>query len=167
MLAGGIPGLLLGARIADRHATRVRGARVVIPAYSIWIGIAFFTVSYLPMPFALSIALELVGMFSVWVAIPALRAGVADAVPAHLRGAGFGAFNLVSIVLGGAAAPLIVGALADAFNLRVAFLLCTPPVVLGAYILYRARDHMDADAAKIFEAVLRALEEEQARVGEG
>ena len=166
VLAGGIPGLLFGGRIADRYATRVRGARVVIPAYCIGIGITFFSVSYLPMPFAISWLLELGGMFTVWVAIPALRAGVADAVPAHLRGAGFGAFNLVSIVLGGAAAPLIVGYLADIWNLRVAFLLVTPPVYLGAFILYKARDHLDEDAAKIFEAVMRAVQQEQAEAAE-
>ncbi len=160
VLLGGIPGLLLGGRIADAWATRIRGARVVIPAYCIAVGITFFAVSYLPMPFALSYALELCGMFTVWVAIPALRAGVADAVPAHLRGAGFGAFNLVSIILGGAAAPLLVGALADVWNLRIAFLVITPPVYLGAWVLYRARDHLDADAARIFEAVMAAIQAE-------
>lgn len=163
VLAGGIPGLVLGGRIADRYARRIRGARVVIPAYCISIGTALFTVSYLPMPLALSLGLELVGMFTIWVAVPALRAGLADAVPAHLRGAGFGAFNLVSIVFGAAAAPVIVGALADAFNLRLAFLLVSPPVFLGAYVLYRARDHLDADAAKIFEAVVRAMQQDQDR----
>jgi MFS family permease len=163
VLAGGIPGLLLGGRIADRYARRIRGARVVIPAYCISIGTALFTVSYLPMPLALSLGLELVGMFTIWVAVPALRAGLADAVPAHLRGAGFGAFNLVSIVFGAAAAPVIVGALADVFNLRLAFLLVSPPVFLGAYVLYRARDHLDADAAKIFEAVVRAMQQDQDR----
>jgi MFS family permease len=117
------------------------------------------------MPFVVSLALELAGMFTVWVAVPALRAGLADAVPAHLRGAGFGAFNLVSIVFGAAAAPIIVGALADVFNLRIAFLLVSPPVFLGAYVLYRARDHLDADAAKIFEAVVRAMQQDQERSG--
>jgi MFS family permease len=163
VLAGGIPGLLLGGRIADRYGQRIRGARVVIPAYCITIGTALFTVSYLPMPLAFSLGLELVGMFIIWVAVPALRAGLADAVPAHLRGAGFGAFNLVSIVFGAAAAPVIVGALAEVFNLRIAFLLVSPPVFLGAYVLYRARDHLDADAAKIFEAIVRAMQQDQDR----
>jgi MFS family permease len=161
VLAGGIPGLLLGGRIADRYSQRVRGARVVIPAYCIAAGTVLFTVSYLPMPFVISLALELVGMFTIWVAVPALRAGLADAVPAHLRGAGFGAFNLVSIVFGAAAAPIIVGAIADVLDLRLAFLLVSPPVFLGAYVLYRARDHLDEDAAKIFEAVVRAMQQEQ------
>ena len=34
---------------------------------------------------------------------------------------------------------------------------------LGAYILLRAREHLEADAAKIFQAVLSAMQEQQAR----
>ena len=162
IVAGGIPGLMFGGRIADRYATRIRGARVVIPAYCIAIGVTFFAVSYIPMPFALSFALELVGMFTIWLAIPGLRAGVADAVPAHLRGAGFGAFNIVSVILGAAAAPFVVGQLSQLTNLRAALWIVTPPVYLGAYALFRARDHLDADAAKIFEAVIAAIQAEQA-----
>ena len=101
-------------------------------------------------------------MFTIWLAIPGLRAGVADAVPAHLRGAGFGAFNIVSVIFGAAAAPFIVGLLSQLTNLRTALLIVTPPVYLGAYALFRARDHLDADAAKIFEAVMVAIQAEQA-----
>jgi MFS family permease len=166
LIAGGIPGLLLGGRVADRYTTRIRGARVVIPAYCIAVGVTFFAVSYLPMPFAFSFVLELVGMFTIWLAIPGLRAGVADAVPAHLRGAGFGAFNIVSVVLGAAAAPFVVGQISQLTNLRAALLIVTPPVYLGAYALFRARDHLDADAAKIFEAVMVAIQAEQAENAE-
>jgi MFS family permease len=162
LIVGGVPGLMLGGRVADRYATRIRGARVVIPAYCIAIGVTLFAISYFPMPFPLSFALELVGMFTIWLAIPGLRAGVADAVPAHLRGAGFGAFNIVSVIFGAAAAPFVVGQLSQLTNLRTALLIVTPPVYLGAYALFRARDHLDADAAKIFEAVMAAIQAEQA-----
>ena len=60
-------------------------------------------VSYLKMPAAPSLFLQLLGIFWITMSIPALRAGMADAVPSHLRGAGFGAFNLASIVFGAAA----------------------------------------------------------------
>lgn len=160
LIVGGVPGILLGGRLADRYATKVRGARVVIPAYCIWVGNTILIISYTPIPAGLSLFLQLLGIFAVTMAVPALRAGLADAVPAHLRGAGFGAFNLVSIVFGAALAPLLVGALADIWNLRVAFLVVSPPVYVGAYILFRARDHLDADAMKIFEAVMRALQQE-------
>jgi MFS family permease len=66
-------------------------------------------------------------------------------------------------VLGAAAAPILVGLFADIWNLRVAFLLASPPVYVGAYVLYRARDHIEEDAGKILEAVMIAVQEEQAR----
>lgn len=166
VLFGGVPGILLGGRLADRYMSRVRGARVVIPAYCIWIGNALFMLSYLRMSLAASLGLELIAFFVIVMAIPALRAGLADAVPAHLRGAGFGAFNLVSVLFGAALAPIVVGALADVWNLRVAFLIVSPPVFLGAYILFLARNHLEEDAAKIFEAVLRAMQAEQERQAE-
>ncbi|HET6793838.1 MAG TPA: hypothetical protein VFH45_05320, partial [Acidimicrobiales bacterium] len=88
-----------------------------------------------------------------------------DAVPANLRGAGFGAFNLVSVVCGTAAAPLVVSLFSQIFdgNLRTAFLIVTPPLYLGALILLRARDHMDRDAARIFQAVAEAVQADQER----
>jgi hypothetical protein len=48
-------------------------------------------------------------------------------------------------------------------NLRFAFLVVSPPVYIGAWILYRAREHLDADAMKIFEAVMRAMQQDQER----
>jgi MFS family permease len=163
IIFGGIPGVLFGGHLADRFATRVKGARVAIPAYCIFVGNTFLILSYLPIPAAASVFFQLLGIFSITSAIPPLRAGMADAVPAHLRGAGFGAFNLVSILFGAAAAPIIVGALADVWNLRVAFLIVSPPVYVGAWILFLARNHLDADALKIFEAVMRAIQNDQER----
>ena len=98
-------------------------------------------------------------------AIPALRAGLTDALPANLRGAGL---RCLQPGVGRARrrrAPLIVSALSQIFdnNLRTAFLIVTPPVYLGAFILLRARDHLEADTAKIFEAIMKAMQEQQER----
>jgi MFS family permease len=165
VLVGGVPGILLGGRLADRYATRVRGARVAIPAYCILVGTALFGISWLRLPFTPAFVLEILGWFVMTMSIPGLRAGLSDAVPANLRGAGFGAFNLVSVVFGSALAPLVVSVLSQSFgdNLRTAFLIISPPVFVGALILLRARDHLEADATKIFEAVLAAMQEQQAR----
>lgn len=166
VLVGAIPGILVGGRVADRYATRVRGARVALPAYFIMAGTTLFVVSWVPgVPFAVVWPIEAVGLFVMAMAIPGLRAGLSDAVPANLRGAGFGAFNLVSVILGGAGAPLAVSALSSAFdgNLRTAFLVVTPLVYVGAYVLLRAREHLEADAMKIFQAVLQAMQDQQAR----
>lgn len=168
VIVGGIPGVLVGGWVADRYATRIRGARVAIPAYCILAGNALFVISYLRLPFAVAYPLEMVGFFITVMSVPALRAGLSDAVPANLRGAGFGAFNLASVVFGQAAAPLVVFGLSGMFdeNLRTAFLLISPPVFIGAFILLKARDHLDADAAKIFQAIIVAMQEQQARDAE-
>lgn len=166
VILGGIPGVMLGGRLADRFATKIKGARMAIPAYCLLVGNTFFVLSWLPkLGLGLVFLLEVLGFFITVMAIPSLRAGLSDAVPAHLRGAGFGAFNLVSVVFGQAAASIIVFSLAGAFgnDIRTAFFICSPPVFIGALVLLQARNHLDADAAKIFEAILKAMQEDQER----
>jgi MFS family permease len=162
IIVGGISGTLAGGRIADRYYGRIAGARVVIPAYAIMIGAVLFTISFLPIPTALVLAIETVGLFVFTLSVPALRAGAGDAIPADLRGAGFAAFSLISIVSGAALAPPLLGYISDLANLRVAFLVCMPLVFLGALILLRARKHLDEDVAKVLMAVQRAYQEQQA-----
>jgi MFS family permease len=160
IMLGGIPGVLLGGRVADRAMTRIRGARMAIPAYCVLVGQTVFVLSYLHMPLVATFLLEVVGTFIITLAVPSLRAGLSDAIPANLRGAGFGAFNLVSVVFGQAIASVVVFALAGAFdgNFRTALLLVSPPVFIGGLVFLKARDHLEADAAKIFAAILAAME---------
>ena len=113
----------------------------------------------------MAFALQLVGIFIMTMAIPGLRAGLTDAIPAHLRGAGFGAFNLVAVVFGQAAAPLVVSLISDAFdeNLRMAFLVVRAAAVPRRRVLFRARKFLDEDMNKIMMAVLVAMQEERDR----
>jgi MFS family permease len=163
---GGIVGTLVGGPLADRMQNRIRGARLAIPGWCVMAGALVFMVSWLPMPIGANIAVQLVAMFVITISIPALRAGIADAVPADLRGAGFAAFTLVAAIFGEAAAPLLIGVLSDAIGqpngLRIAFLISTPPVFLGGYVLLRAREHLDEDAAKIMMAIQQAYMEQEA-----
>jgi len=57
--------VLLGGRLADRFATRVKGARVVIPAYCIFVGNTILILSYLPVPAWSSVCLQLLGIFAI------------------------------------------------------------------------------------------------------
>jgi MFS family permease len=171
-ILGGIPGILVGGRVADRWAPKLTGGRLALPAIFLFIGTTFFTVSYFIRPaeyslvaFSATYGLQLIGMFIISMAIPGLRAGLTDALPAHLRGTGFGAFNLVAVVAGQAAAPFVVSTISNAYdrNLRVAFLVITPLTYLGAALLFRARKFLDEDMQKIMMAVLTALQEEKDR----
>jgi MFS family permease len=122
--------------------------------------------SFIPgLPFGAVFVVQLAGFLAATACVPALRAGLSDAAPAHVRGAGFGAFNLASVVFGSAAAPLVTSAIAGAFgdNYRVAFLLILPIAYLGAGCLMLARTHIEQDAAKVFEAVAAAMAAEAAQ----
>ncbi len=118
--------------------------------------------------FLLVVLVQVIGFAIVAMSIPGLRAGLTDAVPAHLRGTGFGAFNLAAVVFGQAAAPFVVGGLSAAFgeNLRTALLLVSPVSLLGALVLFRARNYLDEDMNKIMMAVLQAMQDEQVRHAE-
>ena len=162
---GGIPGTIIGGRIADTWVNRFLGARVVIPAVCIVIAAALFMLSFIPgLPFGVVFLVQLAGFLAATACVPALRAGLSDAAPAHVRGAGFGAFNLASVVFGAAAAPLVTSAIASQFgdNYRVAFLLILPIAYLGAGCLMLARTHIERDAAKVFEAVVAAMAAQKA-----
>jgi MFS family permease len=162
VLIGGVSGTLVGGTLADRFHGRIAGGRVAIPAYCLMLGTVLFTISFMPIPTAEVILLETLGLFAFTLAVPSLRAGVGDAVPADLRGAGFAAFSLISALSGAALAPPLLGALSDLTDLRIAFLICMPPIFLGALILLRARKHLDEDVAKVLMAVQRAYQEQMA-----
>jgi MFS family permease len=164
-ILAGIPGTLIGGMIADRWVQRFMGARVVIPAVGIAASGILFMISSIPMPFTWTYVLQVVAFLAAAASVPALRAGLSDAVPANLRGTGFGAFNVASIVFGSAAAPVVTSGVADQFsgNYRVAFVILMPITLFGAGCLLLARRHIERDTAKIFEAVVAAMAADQAR----
>jgi MFS family permease len=169
---GGVPGIVVGGWVADHWAPRVTGGRLALPAVFLFAGTVLFTASYLirPETYMLSailpaFGLQVLGLFVLSMSVPGLRAGLTDALPAHLRGTGFGAFNLVAVVCGQAMAPFVVSAISSAYdeNLRVAFLVVQPLSLIGAALLFRARRYLDGDMQKIMVAVLTAVQEDQQR----
>jgi MFS family permease len=162
VVVAGIPGTLVGGMMADRWINRFLGARVVIPGVCLMVSGVFFMVSFIPMAFTIVFALQLVAFLIAAASVPALRAGLSDAVPARIRGTGFGAFNVASIVFGAAAAPIVTAAVATRFggNYRVAFSLLMPITFVGSFFLLAARRHIEKDTAKIFEAVAVAMQDD-------
>jgi MFS family permease len=162
VVLAGIPGTLIGGVMADRWINRILGARVVIPGVCLFVSGVLFMISFIPMPFVPAFAVQLVAFLVAAASVPALRAGLSDSVPAHLRGTGFGAFNIASVVFGAAIAPVATSAVAGQFggDYRVAFALLMPLTLLGALFLLAARRHIERDTAKIFEAVATAMAEQ-------
>ena len=69
-ILGGIPGTLIGGRIADRWVNRFLGARVVIPAVCIVISAALFMLSFIPMTFAVVFVVQLLGFLAATACVP-------------------------------------------------------------------------------------------------
>jgi sugar phosphate permease len=163
VVAGGIPGVIVGGRVADRLVTRITGARVVLPGIELTVATTCLIASLINLPLAACLPLQLVGFFFATSAVPALRAGLTDAVPSNLRGTGFGTFNLVSVVCGTAAAPLITAYFAQRFggDLRTAFLIVLPLAYPGAALLFAARRHLEEDSLRLLAVVAQAAEEQQ------
>jgi MFS family permease len=164
VIAGaGIPGTLAGGRISDWLVGRVRGGRVVIPAASAFVATTLFLISFAPLPLGVTVALQVLGFFTGTLAVPALRAGISDVTPGQVRGTGFGAFNLTAVVFGSALAPVIVGAVSQAFgnDLRLAFAASLPPVYLAAWLFWRARRLIEADTQALFDMLMKQFKESQ------
>jgi MFS family permease len=161
VVVGGVLGTLLGGVVADRLQNRIKGARVAIPAVCIMVGAVLLALSFAPIGAGGSLFVQALAVLVFTMSIPALRAGIGDAVPAELRGAGFAAFALISALFGAAAAP-IIGAISDATDLRFAFLATTPTIFIGAVLLFQARRHLDEDVGKVMMAVQRAYQEQVA-----
>ncbi len=155
VVVGGIPGVIVGGRVADRFTSRITGARVVLPGVELIVATTLFIASLADVPYPVCLPLQLVGFFFATSAIPALRAGLTDAVPPTLRGTGFGTFNLASVLFGTAAAPLVTAFFSQRYgdNLRTAFLIVLPVAYIGSALLIAARNHLEEDTRRLFEMV--------------
>lgn len=157
VVVGGIPGVIIGGRVADRLVHRITGARVVLPGIELMVATTLIIVSLFDLPYGPCLGLQLVGFCFATAAVPALRAGVTDAVPSNLRGTGFGTFNLASVLFGTAAAPVVTAAVAQHFggDLRTAFLVVLPLGYPGAALLLAARRHLEADTLRLLDLITR------------
>lgn len=153
---GGIAGTLWGGRTADIVMARVGGmsGRIVVVVQSIFGCLVFFLLSFSVPMVPLRLLLQAVGMFAGAMAFPGLRSAMMDVTPAESRGVGVSAFALTSALFGTAAAPPIVGFLSDQLDSLVgAFYVVTPPVMIGALILLRAKDTIERDAMQLVTAM--------------
>lgn len=167
----GLIGTLWGGSIADRIYGRGYQGRIVMTATAIMACTALFVVSYSVPWVGLRLALQFLGVGIISSAPPALRAAMMDVVPAESRGVSASAFALISTVCGAAAAPPIVGLLADWTSLLGAFYIIAPPIFVGTFILLHARKTIVEDAQAIvrsmFEAQLAAAASQDSGAGAG
>lgn len=158
-VGGGLLGTFAGGWVADRVYGRGPASRITAVGAAILVSLALFLVSF-SVPVGPRILLQLIGVAAGASAAPGIRASLMDVVPAASRGVTVSAFALTSAVFGQALAPPFLGLISDWTSLLAAFYIVSPPVVIGALILMRARRTLARDAQAIIEAIVASQQPE-------
>lgn len=121
------------------------------------VGAALLMPTFLDVPIWVRIPVQGVAVAFVVGGLVAIPVMITEVVPATVRGISFSVTGFLSAVAG-AASPLLIGVIADRFefmvdgevkgNLANAFLLVTPLVFVGAFVLLRGRRHVASDIAR-------------------
>jgi MFS family permease len=154
ILVGALLGTLLGGWARDRIAARVAGASMALTAVTQAIGAVALMIVFLDVPIAVRLIFSVLGVAFIVAGFPALSATTAEIVPARVRGLAFSITGFLA-ALTSALSPLLIGFIADRFdytvdgevqgNLANAFLIATPLVLVGAFVLWRGRRFVTAD----------------------
>jgi MFS family permease len=158
ILVGAVIGTILGGRAADRARSRESGAPMRLAGFTQTVSALIFLPTFLNIPTVLRIGGHLIAVAFVVAAFPALTAMISEVVPAKIRGIAFSVSGFIG-ALASAISPLLIGAVADAFpirvdgdlkgNLAIAFATVTPLIVVGAVIVLNGRRHVERDIANV------------------
>ena len=176
ILVGAVVGTILGGRAADRARGRDPSAPMRLAAMTQSIAAVIFVPSFLPVPLAVRLPMQIVAVAFVVAAFPALSSMISEVVPATIRGIAFSVSGFLGALVS-AASPLLIGAIADQFpimvdgrmrgNLAIAFACVTPLILVGAVVVMNGRRHVAADIARVRGVDLsRLVRAETARADE-
>lgn len=156
ILVGAIAGTFVAGRVVDRVRERYEGAPMLLAGTCQAVGAALLMPTFLEVPIWVRIPVQGVAVAFVVGGLVAIPVMITEVVPAAVRGISFSVTGFLSAVAG-AASPLLIGAIADRFefmvdgevkgNLANAFLIVTPLVFVGAFVLLRGRRHVASDIA--------------------
>jgi len=158
ILTGVIVGTIAGGRAADRARGRDPGAPMRLAGTTQSIAAVIFLVTFFPVPLFVRLPGHILAVAFLVAAFPALTSMTSEVVPAKIRGIAFSVIGFLS-ALASAGSPLIIGALADRFpirvdgdlegNLAVAFGIVTPLILVGALVVLNGRRHVERDIANV------------------
>ena len=157
ILLGALFGTLGGAMARDRLLRRGQSNALGLVAVTQAFGAVGLLLVFAPTPLALKLPVSIIAVGLVVAGLPALSATTADIVAAPVHGLAFSVTQFLS-ALTSAISPLLIGFLADRFDFAVdgeseghlanAFLLVTPVVFVGSFVLWRGRGRVEEDLAR-------------------
>lgn len=168
ILFGAILGGVGGGIATDKLRGRFDGGLMLLAATVTALGTVLLFLSFLDgIPvYAMRLPLQLVGVALVVSSLPPITVIGAEVVPATLRGTSFGVTKLCANVLG-AIFPPAIGLIADAHQITIstgavkgdlglAFRLTIGIVLIGSFLLFYGRRHLDDDVRRALEVTADA-----------
>jgi MFS family permease len=156
ILVGAISGTFVAGRQVDRLRHRYEGAPMLLAGVCQGVGAALLMSTFLDVPLWYRIPVQGIAVAFIVGGLVAIPVMITEVVAPTIRGIAFSVTSFLS-AMAGAASPLVIGLLADRFelvvdgevkgNLANAFLIVTPLIFLGALVLLRGRRHVAGDIA--------------------
>lgn len=156
ILVGAISGTFIAGRKVDAIRDRYEGAPMLLAGVCQLTGALLLMTTFLEVPLWYRIPVQGVAVAFIVGGLVAIPVMITEVVPAVVRGTAFSVTSFLS-AMAGAASPLLIGVVADRFelvvdgevkgNLANAFLIVTPLVLVGALVLLRGRRHVTKDTA--------------------
>jgi len=134
LVGSGLVGTVVGGWLADYMQHRRPDGRLLVSALGFLIGAPLVLITLLIHNLPLFIALFAIGGISLSFCTGPIFAVVQDVIPPHARATALGFTGLCAHLLGDAAAPSIIGLIADRSTLGLALLVTTPTFLFLAGI---------------------------------
>lgn len=159
---GSVAGIIAGARIGDRLLARGDAAgRVKLASACYAVGFALGMPAFATGSTPLAISLLFVGGFLMSIPIAPLWAMWLDIIVPQLRGRADAFFSILRVIAI-SSSPLVIGAISDATDLRVAFLAVLPVILVNSFVILLALRSYPRDAARARSDALAQVEREEA-----
>lgn len=153
---GGVVGVIGSGHLADYlAATRYPAARIAVAGFARLLAVPLFVLAFTISFTALALLCLMLGALFLVAGIPPANAARHDVLHPRLRGRGT-SLDAVAQSVAGAASPVLFGILADAFDLRLAFVILVPMSgVAGLALLTAGLASYAADERAVRDQVRR------------
>lgn len=135
-VVSGFAGTAAGGIAGDLALKRHEGGYLWISAVGLLLGTPFTLAAALTGNVHLAYAMAGLAMFFLFFNSGPINAALVNCVPATLRALAVAVDILCIHLLGDALSPIVIGSVADAFDLRIAVAFNAIPIVLGGLVLY-------------------------------
>lgn len=142
----GLLATLAGGLAGDALRERVRGSYFVVSGVGLCLGVPC-ALAFLMTPFPLAWVFVFFAEFFVFFNTGPSNAILANVTHPAMRATGFALNILVIHILGDAASPFLIGAIADRSSLNVGFMVVSAFMLLGGIVWLLGAPHLDRDTA--------------------